>query len=235
MLNIGYRPIKKKKVSKACCFSLFFLYTLISVCRSVVNGESPLSLKLFTKLTDWEQRLTGSEDNDPPECLFFFNINVVSFLFWGAVLGPHCWSKLISSCAGWAYCSGLLLLWQVASYLWLPGSWEQAQLHKLSCSEGMQDLPAPDLHMGSNPCPLCWQAESSPLSRQGSPSCIFSPPFQRNNSPTLTPSLGYIRRAIGKKGGFHNQHDERASEKRKNSPLKASACMWEGYYKENDT
>ena len=106
MLNIGYRPIRKKKVSKACCFFLFFLYTLISVCRSVVNGESPLSLKLFTKLTDWEQRLTGSEDNDPPECLFFFNINVVSFLFWGAVLGPHCWNKLISSCAGWAYCSG---------------------------------------------------------------------------------------------------------------------------------
>ena len=64
---------------------------------------------------------------------------------------------------------------------------------------------------------------------------VLSPSFQRNYSPTLSPSLGYIRRAVGKKGGFHNQHDERASEKRENSPLKASAYMCEGYFKQNDT
>ena len=61
---------------------------------------------------------------------------------------------------------------------------------------------------------------------------VLNPSFY---SPTLSPSLGYIRRAVGKKGGFHNQHDERASEKRENSPFKASAYMCEGYFKQNDT
>ena len=60
---------------------------------------------------------------------------------------------------------------------------------------------------------------------------VLNPSFY---SPTLSPSLGYIR-AVGKKGGFHNQHDERASEKRENSPFKASAYMCEGYFKQNDT
>ena len=61
---------------------------------------------------------------------------------------------------------------------------------------------------------------------------VLNPSFY---SPTLSPSLGYIRRAVGKKGGFHNQHDERASEKGENSPFKASAYMCEGYFKQNDT
>ena len=41
---------------------------------------------------------------------------------------------------------------------------------------------------------------------------VLNPSFY---SPTLSPSLGYIRRAVGKKGGFHNEHDERTSEKRR--------------------
>ena len=66
---------------------------LLFLCNCLLNSHSEnkdsLGLKTMTFLNG-----------------FFFKYKCGFLSFWGAVLGPHCWSKLISSCAGWAYCSG---------------------------------------------------------------------------------------------------------------------------------
>ena len=53
----------------------------------------------------------------------------------------------------------------VGSVIAVPGSGATAVVHGLSCSTAYGIFPDP----AWNPCPLHWQADSLPLSHQGSP------------------------------------------------------------------
>ena len=99
-----------------------------------------------------------------------------------AVLGVHCCVRAISSCGEWGRrdCSSLQCM--AFSLQWLHllwGSWSMSSRHTgftsctdsiamghgLSCSEAFVIFS----QQRSNPCPLHWQVDSSPLSHQGSP------------------------------------------------------------------
>ena len=113
---------------------------------------------------------------------FFFNLFLFIYLFLAA-LGFRCCTRAFSSCSeGGAtlpcgvqasHCCGFSCYgaWAlgtqapaaVARGLQSTGSVVVA--HGPSCSAACGILP----DLGSNPCPLHWQADSQPLSHQGSP------------------------------------------------------------------
>ena len=118
---------------------------------------------------------------------FFFNRFIYLFL---AALGLHCCAWAFSSCGErgllFIVVRGLLIvvaslvaehrlqacrlqqLWHAGSVVVARGLWSAGSavvVHELSCSAARGIF----LDQGSNPCPLHWQADSSPLRHQGSP------------------------------------------------------------------
>ena len=107
--------------------------------------------------------------------LFFFKLIYLFIYLFLAVLGLHFCARAFSSCGKrgplFIRCTGLslsrpLLLRSTVSRR--AGSVVVA--HGLSCSAACGIFP----DQGSNPCPLHWQADSQPLSHQGSPLSVIS-------------------------------------------------------------
>ena len=122
-------------------------------------------------------------------CLFVCFLFIYLFLFLAA-LGLHCRALAFSSCGERGYsslwCVGFSLWWLLL--LWRMGSRVRASVvvaHRLSCPAACGIFP----DQGSNPCPLHWQAESYPLSHQGSPTGFLT---QLGGGPTRhLPDLGH--------------------------------------------
>ena len=108
--------------------------------------------------------------------MFFFCF----FNFW--LLGLHCFVRAFFSCSEWglfvvvwAYCSGfsrcrawaLAVLTSVVLFLRLWSTGSVVVGNKPSCSEQVGSS------RGLNPCLLHWQADSLPLSHQGSRIMLF--------------------------------------------------------------
>ena len=104
---------------------------------------------------------------------FFFKI----YLFILVALGLHCcaWAfssceqGLLSSCSAWGYCSGFSSQSAGSRVLGL----QQLQHSGFSCSVACKIFP----DQGLNLCLLHWQADSYPLSHQGSPVMVSKRTF----------------------------------------------------------
>ena len=95
------------------------------------------------------------------------------FYLFMAVLGFHCCTQAFPSCGSWGllsnavHCSGFSCGARA-----LEHSSTVVVAHRLSCPEACGFF----LDRGSNPYPLHWQANSLPLSHEGSPTQGFEPP-----------------------------------------------------------
>ena len=113
----------------------------------------------------------------PFSFFFFFFFNLFIYLFIYLCL---CWVfvsvwglSLVAAGGGYSssQCAGLSLSWPLL--LRSTGSRRTGSIivaHEPSCSKACGIFP----DQGSNPCPLHWQADSQPLSHQGSPVQVLS-------------------------------------------------------------
>ena len=107
-------------------------------------------------------------------CLFPTLVSKNNSLVLGCAGSPLL-GRLLSSCRVWAsHCRalGLQELLHVGSVVEAPGLWSTDSVvvvHRLNCSKACGIFP----DEGSNLCLLHWQANSLPLSHQGSPVFFF--------------------------------------------------------------
>ena len=108
----------------------------------------------------------------------FVYLFIYSFL---AVLGLCCYTWAFSGCSKWgllssrgaraSHCGGVSCCGAQA-----PGHiGSVVAAHRLSCPVACETFP----DQGSNPCPLHWQVDSSPVSHQGSPGLSFENPSRK--------------------------------------------------------
>ena len=121
-------------------------------------------------------------------CLFFKSYLCI-YSWWYRVLLLHvgslylrgvratlCRGAQASCCSGFS-CRGARALGALSLVVAACGPWRVgtvAVAHRLSCSLACGIFP----DQGSNPCPLCWEVGSYPLSHKGSPVFIFVDAWQ---------------------------------------------------------
>ena len=92
-------------------------------------------------------------------------------LYLRGVRATLCRGAQASCCSGFS-CRGARALGALSLVVAACGPWRVgtvAVAHRLSCSLACGIFP----DQGSNPCPLCWEVGSYPLSHKGSPVFIF--------------------------------------------------------------
>ena len=144
-------------------------------CISGWPGDWPPVVRLIRVRPGIERSspITGPDTFRCVILFFFFLIYLFIYLFL-AVLGLRFCARAFSSCGklGPLFIAVRGPLTIVASLVGSTGSRRAGSVvvaHGPSCSVAYGIFP----DLGSNPCPLHWQADSQPLRHQGSPRCVI--------------------------------------------------------------
>ena len=194
-----YLDVVNSLPNKICASGRFFFSFIL---KNVVHHYylSVGRCHLFTPAVIGARRIHSQQSVQAgqfytPNIFFFFLIYFYLFIYlFLAALGLRCCVQTFSSCREqglpFIVVNGLLIvvaslvaehglqaaglqqLWHVGSVVVarrFQSARSVAVVHGLSCSTACGIFP----DQGSNPCPLHWQEDSSPLRHQGSPRSLF--------------------------------------------------------------